>query len=199
MKATQILVEEHRVIEQVLDCLEAMAHECRERRSIRKQDAKDAVDFFRSFADRCHHGKEEAHLFRVMEARGYPHDEGPVAVMLHEHETGRSHLRSMDDAIDAADRGDADALEAFASHAEEYVGLLRQHIHKEDHCLFPMADEAFSPEDQEQLLESFRRVEAHDLGAGTHERYLLVAEALCRRYGVRVRENLASRKCGCSH
>ncbi|MGD0266766.1 MAG: hemerythrin domain-containing protein, partial [Candidatus Methylomirabilota bacterium] len=38
----------------------------------------------------CHHGKEENLLFKTMVDRGFPRQGGPIAVMLHEHETGRS-------------------------------------------------------------------------------------------------------------
>ena len=76
-------------------------------------------------ADRCHHGKEEAHLFPAMEARGFLRSGGPTGVMLDEHEQGRACVRGMADAIDAAAAGDAAAQRRFLDHAAGYVGLLR--------------------------------------------------------------------------
>ena len=67
MKPTEILSSEHRVIEGVLDCLEAMVGQAKAAGRLEPQPAKDAVAFFRDFADRCHHGKEEAHLFPALE------------------------------------------------------------------------------------------------------------------------------------
>ena len=40
---------------------------------------RDAVDFVRNFADRCHHAKEEGNLCPRLEARGLPSQDGPVA------------------------------------------------------------------------------------------------------------------------
>ena len=140
MKPTDILSSEHRVIEQVLDCLEAMVREAKRRAGSSGSRPRTPWRFFRNFADRCHHGKEEAHLFPAMEAKGFPRDGGPTGVMLHEHEQGRAHVRGMDEAIDAAAAGDAAALRQFVEHAEGYVALLREHIYKEDHILFQLAD-----------------------------------------------------------
>ena len=100
MKPTEILSGEHRIIEQVLDCLEKIAQNCATGGRLDKTSAEQALDFFRDFADRCHHGKEETHLFRAMEAKGFPRQGGPTGVMLHEHEQGRAHIRDMAEAIE---------------------------------------------------------------------------------------------------
>jgi hemerythrin-like domain-containing protein len=72
MRPTEILSSEHRVIEQVLDCLERIADNCSAQGSLNRESAEAAIDFFRTFADRCHHGKEETYLFPAMEACGFP-------------------------------------------------------------------------------------------------------------------------------
>jgi len=184
MKPTDILSSEHRVIEQVLSCLEKMLDQAAAAGRLEPQPAKDAVAFFRNFADRCHHGKEEAHLFPAMEARGFPRQGGPTGVMLQEHEQGRACVRGMDEAIDEAARGQREALDRFTRFARQYISLLRAHIEKEDHCLFAMANQAFSDQDQEELLRAFQRVEAEEMGRGTHETFLAIADSLADRYGV---------------
>src|SRR5271166_4514533 len=98
MKPTEILSGEHRIIEQVLDCLETMAQKSTTHGHLDEISARQAIDFFRNFADRCHHGKEETHLFPAMEAKGFPHQGGPTGVMLSEHEQGRAHIRGMAEA-----------------------------------------------------------------------------------------------------
>ena len=95
MKATEILKSEHRMIEQVLNCLEKMAETACVSRVFDRDSAREALEFFRHFADRCHHGKEEDILFQRMIERGFPRQAGPLAVMLHEHELGRSHVRAL--------------------------------------------------------------------------------------------------------
>jgi hemerythrin-like domain-containing protein len=184
MLPTDILSEEHRIILQVLDCLEAMVDRAKASTKLEEDAANQAVDFIRNFADRCHHGKEEDHLFRLMNERGFSTETGPLAVMYHEHTQGRAFVKGMDEAIPGAVQGDQQALADFAQNAESYVELLRAHIYKEDNILYPMANMVFSQEDQDQLLDLFHHVEHDYMGAGTHEKYLAVARELAERYGV---------------
>jgi hemerythrin-like domain-containing protein len=187
MRPTEILMQEHRVIEQVLDCLETMAQRAEAGDGIDLESAKQAIDFFRNFADRCHHGKEEDCLFPLLEQKGFSREQGPTGVMLHEHEEGRRHVRGMDQAASAIAVGDSTATANFVSHARAFTQLLREHILKEDHCLFQMTDQALSEQDQSRLLESFAHVEHDDMGPGTHEKYLNIAAELANRYGVQCR------------
>jgi hemerythrin-like domain-containing protein len=201
VKPTEILSDEHRVIEQVLACLETMTQKFTAEGRLDPQPARDAVAFFRNFADRCHHGKEEAHLFPAMEAKGFSPDSGPTGVMRREHELGRLRVREMAAAIDGAAAGDAAALQRFVENAQAYIGLLREHIQKEDHCLFPMANQALSDADQHDLLATFEKVEAEEMGAGTHETYVRIADALAEQYDVprTATAALADQGCGCGH
>jgi len=184
MKPTDILTEEHRVIEQVLECLGVIVERSESDRKLDKQSAREAVSFFRHFADRCHHAKEEDHLFPAMEARGFPRDGGPTGVMIYEHQQARDHVRKMDENIKAASQGDPAALQKFTQHARAYSNLLRNHIEKEDHCLYTMANQAFTDEDQQELLLAFEKVEAEEIGAGIHEKYVSIANGLADRFGV---------------
>ena len=201
MKPTEILSSEHRLIEQVLNCLEKMAQQCQSEGKLDKQSAKDAVDFFRNFADRCHHGKEETHLFPAMEAKGFARDCGPTGVMLYEHEQGRKFVRGMDESIEAAANGDAAAQKEFVRNAQEYIDLLREHIQKEDHCLFAMANKAFTDQDQQRLLGRLRESRGRRNGPGVHEKYVNLARHLAERYDVpfAYADSIEASSCGCGH
>lgn len=201
MRPTEVLTAEHRVIEQVLDCLERIVQTCRSSGRLDRDAATKALDFFRNFADRCHHGKEEVHLFPAMEAHGFPQQGGPTGVMLTEHEQGRAAVQGMARSLESAAAGSAGAVGEFTDHAEAYIALLRQHIDKEDHCLFPMADEALSSQDQRSLLEAFEKVETREMEEGTHEKYLAIAQELSERLGVPWRDSIARDTAGggCCH
>jgi hemerythrin-like domain-containing protein len=184
MKPTEILIAEHRVIEQMLGCVDKIIDEASASGRLEEQDARDAIDFLRNFADKCHHGKVENHLFPVLEAHGFPRQSGPIGVMLHEHQEGRSHIRAMDESLAPAAAGDPRALGRFAEHGRAYTELLRNHIAKEDTILFVLADRVLESDDQQEILARFHRVEAEEMGHGTHEKYLDVAKRLASRYGV---------------
>ncbi len=182
MKPSDLLSNEHRVIEQVLNCLEKLADQATASGRIDAASAGEVIDFFRNFADRCHHGKEETHFFPAMEAKGFPRDGGPTGVMLYEHEQGRRLVSGMADAVAAAE--DLSAAARFAEHAHNYIDMLREHIQKEDHCLYSMANDAFTEDDQRRLLDAFAKTESEHMGTGVHERYIELANALAQRFGV---------------
>jgi len=61
-----------------------------------------------------------------------------------------------------------------------YVGLLRQHIQKEDGILFPMADQMIPAARHDAVWDGFEHVEHEETGEGVHEKYLALANALAR-------------------
>jgi hemerythrin-like domain-containing protein len=136
------------------------------------------VDFLRGFADRCHHHKEEQLLFPALAEKGVPTEGGPIAVMLHEHDQGRAHIRAMGAALERYQAGDRKAVQDLAAAATGYTQLLRAHIWKEDNVLFQMANQALSAEEQQALAAEFDRVELEVMGAGTHERYHQMLDSL---------------------
>lgn len=184
-RATQILEAEHEVILNVLDCLEKLGEEARASKKLDARSARDVLELLGTFADRCHHGKEEGVLFPQLVKKGLPEKVGPIAVMLAEHETGRAEIAGMRAGVAAWDESRPDATERFATHARAYVDLLRDHIAKENGVLFPMADGMLSQPEQEEILRGFAAAETHDMGAGAHERCLALAEELTRRLGVK--------------
>ncbi len=107
MGFTEILSDEHRVIEVVLSCLEKISEEALSTGALNEESAVQAVDVIRTFADKCHHGKEENHLFARLVENGVPKEGGPIGQMLLEHEQGRAYVKSMAESISDAASGSA--------------------------------------------------------------------------------------------
>lgn len=199
MRPTEILMAEHEVIEMVLSCVERLAGDAGRSGRLDTRSAGEAIEFLRTFADGCHHAKEERHLFERLAERGWPKDGGPIGMMLLDHDEGRGLIRAMADARGRAESGQAAAPVAFAQAARRYVELLRSHIQKENRVLFPMADRFLSDEDQEALLAAFEKTEHEDVGDGTHDRMLALARDLAGSLGLEpvVLPQVAA--CGCGH
>ncbi len=178
MKATEILMSEHRIIERVLDALETAARQLESGNPVRPEYFLDAADFIAGFADGCHHRKEEGVLFVELAASGMPADQGPIGVMLDEHEQGRAFTRGIREAARKLAEGDAEARRALIASAKGYVALLRDHITKEDEVLFPMADQLIPAHRHDQVLAGFARVEHLDAGPGVHQKFLDLADRL---------------------
>ena len=167
-QATAILREEHETILKILGATEEAARRIHSGGSVYPETLNGLIEFFRLFADVCHHGKEEELLFPFLEKRGMPRAGGPIGVMLHEHEEGRALVRNMAEAADACNWGE-DSQKQFAHAARRYSELLRQHIAKENDILFVMAEKMLTAEEQEKLAADFEKVEVENLGMGTLE------------------------------
>jgi hemerythrin-like domain-containing protein/uncharacterized protein (DUF2249 family) len=159
---TAELRHEHEVILRTLAVAERMADALARGEAVDRDGLAWVVDFFRTFADRCHHAKEERHLFPALERRGVPREGGPIGTMLHEHEEGRRLLAAMGSADDRA----------VAAALHDYAVLLRAHIDKENGVLFPMAEQILSDAEQRTIAASFEDVEQTVVGPGVHERLL---------------------------
>lgn len=183
MKATEILYEEHRIIMKVLECLEKIVAEAEGNGKLNADSANQAIDFFRNFADGCHHAKEEDRLFVVMQERGIPREGGPIGVMLMEHDDGRRFVRGMAGAVEQAAVGDKDAIDKFSDNARDFIALLRGHIDKEDQVLFPMAGQILDAQTARDLLTDFKDIETA-AGGHRHTDYIEISKKLCRQYGV---------------
>lgn len=51
--------------------------------------------------------------------------------------------------------GSPGAVKRFLDHARAYVPLMRRHIDKEDHCLFPWVERNLTAEERASLQEAF--------------------------------------------
>lgn len=178
MTPTEILMLEHRLIVKVLDCLEEAADRLDNGDDVSPDFFLDAADFVAGFADRCHHAKEEDILFVAMTARDMPQDSGPVAVMLHEHESGRTFTAGFRAAAEQMKSGDAAAYSDIVRNVFDYVNLLREHINKEDHVLFPMADQIIPADAMQEVSEKFNRIVAEDEQSGRLAKYQALANKL---------------------
>lgn len=173
-KATDVLMQEHRVIERVLDVVEKLVGAGNASPELWSK----AVDFIRNFADKCHHLKEEELLFPAMEEKGVPIEGGPIGVMLEEHVEGRAYVKAMAAALSLMEKDAESGKKDLFENADAYVHLLREHIGKEDDILFVMADQALGADGQRELLRRFEEHEVKEMGTEVHAKYLRIAQEL---------------------
>lgn len=182
MDPIETLMNDHRVIERVLDGLVAFGDEVRRKGSTEKEELSRFVTFVREFADACHHGKEEDILFAAMVEHGFPRDGGPLAVMLHEHDQGRALVRILRTRAEQQGPWSDGDRQEVAEVARGFSDLLRGHIHKEDAILYPMAEQHLPPEALEAVGAACEKYEHDEARAGAHERLHQLAEELVARH-----------------
>jgi hemerythrin-like domain-containing protein len=193
----EILMSEHRLIETVLGSLEAFAAELVAGGDDARATLSGYVEFFRAFADRHHHGKEENLLFVALTDHGMPAEFGPIRVMLDEHDIGRACIHELDGIAHGSGPLSATEVGTARDVALRYVAMLRGHIGKEDGVLFRMALHHLPAESLERLSARFDEFETDHANAEARQRLARTAETLIAAYPPATRVESTKRGTAC--
>jgi hemerythrin-like domain-containing protein/rubredoxin len=151
-----LLMIEHRQIERMIPLLHDEAR--RARVGNIDVDRIDAlVDFIRTYADKCHHGKEEDILFEAL--RDKPMTKEGRAVMerlIKDHETSRAKVRTVMEATRRYRQSDAGSLNDIANGLENLADIYPQHIAIEDKDFFIPSMTLFSKEERSRMMAQFQ-------------------------------------------
>ena len=179
---SDILREEHEVIEHLLHVLGAMATRVDHGEAVARTDVDDALEVVVNFADKCHHAKEEKALFPVLR-RVSPHEGADLVHRLEgDHAAGRHLVAALRSEAQALEPGEATTRTQFAKDARSYVALLTQHIDVETKQLLPLIDRVLPAKERAALAAEFDRIEREETGAGLHEKYEGTIHRLAGRY-----------------
>ncbi len=171
MYGIDILYTEHEHVVRFTEYLRQLCGRMLEGETPDKETWMACVHFIRDYADAYHHGKEEDVLFKIMlEKLGPLADKMINTGMMVEHNIGRYHLQSMEEAIDAmAQEPTTKQKLDVLTHALAYVDLLQRHAHKENNVLFPFALRSLAPEDLERVNEASRAFEEEGAKKGINK------------------------------
>lgn len=164
MKATDLLRDDHQLIERMLAALAMATVQLEQGAPVRPGFFLGVVEFFEGFVHGVHYRREEGVFFPAMERAGAPRTAGPLAVAIREHEKSRGTARGMRSAAERWDEGDESARQQLAEEARRTVALLKQHIAREDQLLFPMAEDMIPERDHFQLLDGLMQLETGGRG-----------------------------------
>lgn len=183
MKPIEDLKMEHEAVKITLRVLDSICKEAEKSGELANPEhLEQLIEFFATFVDRCHHGKEEELLFPALEEVGVSREGGPIGLMLKEHQQGRDAVAKMNTALGKYREGNREAVFDFTNNARVYITLLSQHIDKENNVLFALADNNLSDEKQLELWEGFEKIETQKIGPGKHEAFHQMIESMERIY-----------------
>ncbi len=176
-KPTEMLEREHRFIQKVVGTFAVLAEELEAGREVAPETFREIVEFMRTFSDRCHHGKEETHLFPLLERKGVPVRGCPLAILIAEHQRSRLLVAELATAADTYAKDAGSAKKNLLDNLRGLIGLYPNHIWKEDYLLFPMTNKILNADEQRELWEKFETVEKA-IGLDLHHRFEEFAEKL---------------------
>jgi hemerythrin-like domain-containing protein len=140
VKLLDALEAEHARIERAVGSFVTFAARCAGG-TAKASDAPRFLAFFRLYAGRYHHAREDGVLFPALEETGVPGDRGPIAILLADH---RAMEKLQEDLAALASRlGTADDARAFEVLVTRYATALLHHIDAENSVLFPESASRF--------------------------------------------------------
>ena len=147
---------EHRLIERMIPCLKKEKTRLEEKRCIDCSFLNQTVDFFRMYADKCHHGKEEDILFKALVDKEIsPEHKKVIASLMEDHKYGRSLIKKLDSIKDNDANDISESVEAVLKILDELLCLYPRHIQTEDDELFIPAMDYFDEEEQQRMRDEF--------------------------------------------
>jgi hemerythrin-like domain-containing protein len=174
------LMAEHRVIERMLGILEQQLVLMAADRRVDPATIDIATDFIRTYADRCHHGKEEDILFRRLADKPLDSDLAEtMAGLIQDHVRGRAMTRRLAEANDRYRSGDRSQLGEIESCVRELVEFYPVHIAKEDRHFFKPCMEYFTDVEKQKMLADFDEFDR----ALIHAKYRDIVQELERSSG----------------
>lgn len=156
MKPIGPLMREHRIIERMVKILEKELKNIKRTGEIHTNVILSGVDFFRTYADRTHHGKEEDILFRDLTKKNLSSDHKNIMnKLIDDHILARKTVGSLLKAHTGFIQGNNDSIKEIISSMEKLVALYPEHIAVEDTEFFYPCMEYFSNEEQQNMLQEF--------------------------------------------
>jgi len=181
------LMIEHRLIERLLTLMAREFKRIRDNVDVDPEFAfvdpafiDTAVDFIRTYADRCHHGKEEDILFKALAAKDIaPEHRRTMDDLIKEHAWAREATASLVKAKDGYLLEKPGALDDLMEQLEKLVDFYLRHIDKEDKHFFIPCMAYFSGAEQADLLARMNEFDRQLI----HEKYRGVVESMEHRRG----------------
>lgn len=173
MNPIDLLVEEHTLIARMLTLFG---------KEIEKLKASNgdhcfinaAVDFFMSYGDRTHHGKEEDILFRELGQKPLSEEHrNEMGELLEEHVVARNKIKDLKALNQKFIDGDSSVQLQLVTALEDLSAFYNQHIQKENTHFFISAKEYMNDTEWELMLKEFAEFDRSVI----HEKYkALIAE-----------------------
>lgn len=179
MNGINLMVEEHKYIKRMLGVMRKYCYKVMNKEEVDYSDFYKMIDFVRNYADKHHHGKEEALLFKKMtDELGQVADKLIRFGMLVEHDLGRLYMQELENAIPRYKEGDDEARLDIIANAIGYTHLLTRHIDKEDNVVYTFAEKNLNEDTLNFLDKEIENFEVQASNDAVQEKYLTLLTEL---------------------
>jgi len=162
------LMREHRLIERMVKIINNLQLEINEKKVTDSNYIEDVVDFFKTYADRCHHGKEEDILFKKLSTKNLKKQHQTIMnELIEEHAYARKTVNKLKETNTKYRQGNKKAIMEINDLLKELSTLYPKHIQKEDKHFFYSCMNYFSKSELDSMLDDFREFDRKMI----HEKY----------------------------
>jgi len=167
MNPIEFLMEEHNLISRMIALFDKEIARLKQS----KGDhcfIREAIDFFNSYGDKTHHGKEEDILFREIGRKDISEeDRNTMAELLEEHVLARGKIKHLNELNEKFIQGDSECQPDIVAALEDMGSFYLKHIEKENTKFFVSAKQYFTDEEWELMMKEFSEFDRSII----HEKY----------------------------
>lgn len=151
------LMIEHRLIEKMIKVMQEKGETWKHEERINPEFIDAAVDFIHTYADRCHHGKEEDILFRDLSKKHLSDEHKRIMEeLVGEHQQARRTVAEMVEAKEQYVLGNKALLPVILNCMRFMTDFYPKHIEKEDKHFFLPCMNYFTAEEKDAMLKEGR-------------------------------------------
>jgi hemerythrin-like domain-containing protein len=148
------LMIEHRLIERMIKIADKRFESFKNDKETDFNFINTLTDFLRTYADRCHHGKEENILFRELGKKKISSEHKKIMNELtEEHRLARATVGRLDQANRECRNGSPEAFKSIIESIDYLIEFYPKHIEKEDKKFFIPVMDYFSEEEKDAILQ----------------------------------------------
>ena len=174
-----LLMIEHRLIERLIAVMEKHAERIKKDKLTDIDFIDNCVDFIKTYADRCHHGKEEDILFRDLRKKKLSDKHlATLNELIDEHNYVRNLTAKLVDTKNKYFNATTEAEKQILAfeiygHLRQLIDLYPKHLKKEEKEFFLPIMDYFSDKQKEEMLNQFLEFDRKLI----HEKYKKIIES----------------------
>ena len=156
------LMVEHRLIEKLIKLMEKQAIKIRKNKLADIEFIDDCIDFIKTYADWCHHGKEEDILFAQLKGKKLSDEHSRIVnELIKDHDYARRITAQLVDERNNYMKSANEAEKQIISfeiygHLKALISFYPEHIRKEDKEFFVPCMEYFTARQKKDMLCKFQ-------------------------------------------
>ncbi|NOR60262.1 MAG: hypothetical protein GQ469_06490 [Methanosarcinales archaeon] len=151
-----LLIDEHRIMERVMDVMEKLAEGIEEQRPISSDMIMGNIGMLLECNDEYHYGKEEDILLPFLEEIGKNEIKESIQSCITKYRENDKLLATIIDSVDGHSNGDMDATIRIMENIREFVRNVRPLYLNEDEEIFRPLKKNLTTEEMDRLSEKFQ-------------------------------------------